>query len=92
MIAVVTVANTSTIVVQENPKGIRQRLYLVNSSDENIDVAPGEVAIVGRGIILFPGGNFTDQPDHDGWIYQGVYTAICVSGGKTMGVTELNRS
>ncbi|GAI13768.1 unnamed protein product, partial [marine sediment metagenome] len=28
--------------------------------------------------------------DAQGWMYQGIYTAICASGGKILSVVELN--
>ena len=92
MIDQVAVGATSTIIIQENRLGIRQRLYLVNNSAEVMSVAPGEVAIAGYGIILVAGGGaFTDEPDRDGYIYQGVYTAICASGAMNISVTEFNK-
>jgi len=35
------------------------------------------------------GGSWVDKPDTRGWMYQGIYTAICASGGKVLTVTEL---
>jgi len=93
MIDEVAVGATSTLIVKANVKRLRQRLYLVNNSAEDMSVAPGSVAIAGYGIILVAGGGaFTDQPDPTGYIYQGVYTAICASGAMDIAVTELNKS
>ena len=93
MIDQVAVGATSTIIVKANRPNLRQRLCLVNNSDEIMSVAPGSVAIAGYGIILLPGGGaFTDQPDPDGFIYQGMYTAICASGAKNISITELNKN
>lgn len=92
MISVVTVGNTSTLIVPENRARLRKRLYLVNNSNEVMSIAPGEVAVATQGIILVAsGGSFSDEADPSGYIYQGPYTAICTSGGKLIAVTELNR-
>lgn len=87
-----TVDSTSTVIVPENEGRIRQRLYLVNNSNEDMYVSPGALAISTQGIPLkASGGAFSDAPDFTGYMYQGPWTAICVSGGKVISVTELNR-
>jgi len=85
------VGATTTVVVQENLKGLRRVLVLCNNSDEDMYVAPGPDAQDTEGIPLVAhGGSWTDKPDAQGKMYQGQYTAICVSGGKILSVTELN--
>ena len=90
MIDAVTIAATSTMVVDINP--YRQKLILVNNSDEDIYVAPHPFAVATMGVpLVSAGGAIVDQPDHDGFIYKGAWTGICTSGGKVLSVTELNR-
>ena len=91
MIDAIVVGTVSTRVLLENTKGIRRLVVLCNKSDEDIYVNPGAPAASTLGIPLSAGGgSWTDKPDTMGWMYQGIYTAICVSGGKTLSVTELN--
>ena len=88
MIKSVSVGATSTAVL--DPDSHRQRVYLVNISNERIDISPGGLAEAGAGISLGAnGGSFTDEPDAKGYIYKGLYTAICASGAKILAVTEL---
>jgi len=68
----------------------RHRVVLCNNSDEDMYACPGDTAIATAGIPLKAGGgNWTDQPDTRGYMYQGIYMAICASGGKLLSVTEL---
>jgi len=85
------VAATSTEVLAENVKGLRRLVVLCNNSDEDMYVCPGAVAQATEGLPLVSlGGSWTDKPDASGWMYQGLYTAICATGGKVLSVTELN--
>ena len=89
MIDAVTIAATSTIVLQQNP--LRERVTLTNNSDEDMYVCPGPAAVATFGFPLkAAGGSVSDQPDTKGWIYRGPYTAICASGGKILSVVEHN--
>ena len=89
MIDVITVAATSTLVLQQNE--LRERVVLTNNSDEDMYVAPGPAAVATAGYPLkAAGGSFSDQPDSRGWIYTGPYMAICASGGKLLSVVEHN--
>lgn len=91
MITAVAVAATSTVVLQENVKGLRRLVVLCNNSDEDMYVNPGPVAADTEGLpLVAAGGAWTDKPDTTGWMYQGIYTAICASGAKILSVTELN--
>ena len=90
MIDVVTIAATSTMVVDANP--LRQKLILGNNSDEDMYVGPHPLAIATQGVPLKSGGGILiDEPDLQGYLYKGAWTAICASGGKLLSVTELNR-
>ena len=90
MIDGVTIAATSTMVVDVNR--FRQKLILVNNSDEDIYVAPHSLAVATYGVpLVAAGGAIVDEPDSTGWIYKGPWMAICASGGKILSVTELNR-
>lgn len=90
MIGAVTVGATSTQILPQSRGARRQRVYLVNNSDQDIYVSPGGLAVSTEGIPLVArGGAYMDQPDSTGYIYQGIYTAICASGGKLISVTEL---
>ncbi|GAI07907.1 unnamed protein product [marine sediment metagenome] len=90
MIDAVTVGATSTLVLSANVRAARRRVVLCNNSDEDMYACPGPVAISTAGIPLKAGGGaWTDQPDTTGYMYQGLYTAICASGGKVLSVTEL---
>lgn len=92
MIDAVTVANTSTIVLEENKRRNRILVVLCNNSDEDMYAAPGAVSISTYGIPLIKGGgSWVDKPDPQGNMYQGLYTAICASGGKVISVVELNK-
>jgi hypothetical protein len=89
MIDKVTVGTSSTEVLPAND--FRQRVMLVNSTDEEISVSLGPAALSGYGIILEPnGGSFVDEPDNENWIFTGPINAICASGGKDLAVTELS--
>ena len=86
-----TIGATSTLALEANSKGIRNLVVLCNNSNEDIYVCPGAAAVQTAGIPLVAyGGSWTDKPDTRGKIYQGIWTAICISGGKVLSVTELN--
>ncbi len=88
----VTVAATSTPVLTGNVKGIRMLVVLCNNSDEDMYVNPGAIAADTEGLpLVAAGGAWTDKPDTRGEMYQGMYSAICASGGKVLSVVELNR-
>ncbi len=87
----VTVGATSTRVLRPNVKEIRRLVVLCNNSNEDIYANPGAVAADTEGLpLVASGGSWTDKPDAQGWMYQGIYTAICASGGKVLSVVELN--
>ena len=66
-------------------------VVLCNNSGEDMYLCPGDTAIDTAGLPLKAyGGAWTDRPDSRGKMYQGIYTAICASGGKVLSVTELN--
>ena len=90
MIDVVTISNASTPIVAANPR--RQKLVLCNNSDEDMYLAPGALAAATQGVpVVSAGGAWIDEPDRDGYLYKGIWTGICASGGKLLSVTELNR-
>ena len=83
-------AASSLALAAVKPGSRRLRVVLCNNSDEDMYVCPGDTAIATAGIPLkAAGGSWSDQPDSIGYIYQGIYTAICASGGKVLSVTEL---
>jgi len=85
-----TVGTTSTEVLAENTRRRRRLVILCNNSDEDIYINMGSPAVVTAGFVLKPnGGSWVDKPDVFGWMYQGIYTAVCASGGKVLSVTEL---
>lgn len=86
-----TIGTSSTLALAaKKPGQTRLRAVLCNNSDEDMYICPGETAIDTAGIPLKAnGGSYTDRPDRTGYIYQGIYTAICASGGKVLSVTEL---
>jgi len=87
-----TVAVTTTEVLSEQKRGRRVLVILCNNSDEDMYVNPGSPAVTTAGIPLKAnGGSWVDKPDVYGLMYQGIYTAICASGGKVLSVTELIR-
>ncbi|MBA7544026.1 hypothetical protein ES705_36372 [subsurface metagenome] len=87
----VTVGATTTPVLKENVKGIRRLVVLCNNSDEDMYANPGAVAADTEGLpLVAAGGSWTDKPDAVGWMYQGMYSAICASGGKVLSIVELN--
>ena len=91
MIDAVTVGAVSTLVLKENVKGLRRLVVLCNNSDEDMYVNPGSVAATTEGLpLLKSGGSWSDKPDYQGWMYQGMYSAICASGGKILSIVELN--
>ena len=82
-----TVGATSTQVAEDNPR--RRRIVLCNNSDEDMYVAPGALAVSTQGMPVNAGGGvWDDGPDNQGYVYTGIYTAVCVSGGKVLSVTE----
>ena len=86
-----TIGATTTLALAASVKGIRNLVVLCNNSDEDIYINPGSAAVQTAGIPLrAQGGSWTDKPDTRGRMYQGIYTAICASGGKVLSVTELN--
>ena len=90
MIDGVTIGAASTMIVDANP--LRQKLILVNNSDEDMYVAPHPIAVATEGIPLRAlGGSVIDQPDTERFLYKGPWMGICASGGKILSVTELNR-
>jgi len=90
MIDAVTVGATTTTVLARNTKGNRRLVVLCNNSNEDMYVNPGPAAYSTFGIpLVASGGSWTDKPDTKGWMYQGIYTGICASGGKVLSVTEL---
>lgn len=89
MIDGVTIAAASTMIVDQNP--YRQKLILVNNSDEDMYVGPHSVIAAGEGVPLVAGGgSVVDEPDRDGFLWKGPWVGICASGGKVLSVTELN--
>jgi len=71
-------------------KGRRILTVLCNNSNEDIYVAPGAISISTYGIpLVASGGSWTERPDNQGRMYQGIWTAICASGGKVLSVVEL---
>ena len=83
----VTVALTTTSVVPA--RFSRKTLILTNASDEDINVAIGAEASLGKGITLKAGGgtyNFDlkeESPRNE------VFNAICTSGGKELTIMEV---
>ncbi len=87
----VIVGATSTPVLAQNVKGLRKLVVLCNNSDEDMYANPGATAADTEGLpLVAAGGSWTDKPDTQGWIYQGMYSAICASGGKVLSIVELN--
>lgn len=90
MIDAVTVGTGSTRILDANVTRLRRRVNFVNNSDEDMYLCPGGLAVATEGICLkAAGGSLSDQPDATGYMYQGVWTAECLSGGKVISVTEL---
>lgn len=80
----VSVANTSTHVVNENLR--RAELTLVNDSDEVIYLAKGRPAASNTGIrINANGGSYVIDKNNP---FFGDIYAICASGGKVLCVQE----
>ena len=82
----VDVANTSTLVIAENPR--RKLLTIVNASDTEMWLRFQSPAIVGRGLFL-SGGGFTLEIGQ-GNLWTGPIYAIHSAGGtKRLSVLEL---
>jgi len=79
------VGATSTVVLNEEPQ--RRRASFVNDSDETIYLSKGG-ASANQGITLKIGGSYEDVPDPSGYIYRGIYSAICASGAKNLSWSE----
>ena len=78
-----TVGVTSTQVVASN--SARKGLVLVNNSTANISLAFGGTAILGNGIVLYPGGVFF----MDEYMFTtSAVTAISTAAGSNLGVQE----
>jgi len=91
MKAKVTVGATSTPILAQNVKGLRRLVVLCNNSDEDMYANPGAISANTEGLpLVAAGGSWTDKPDAQGWMYQGMYSAICASGGKILSIVELN--
>ena len=90
MIGLVVIGTGSTMIVDANPH--RQKLILVNNSDQDMFVAPHSAAFANQGVPLVAlGGSIIDQPDAERYLYKGPWMGICASGGKVLSVTELNK-
>lgn len=86
-----TIATDSSLVLDANP--LRRLVIIANNSDEDIYLSMGAEARLTFGIpVVAQGGVVIDQPDNEAWIYNGIWTAICASGGKILSVTEINRA
>jgi len=82
-----TVGTASSVVLKANM--YRKRVALINDSDTVIYISKSEVAALNRGMRLNAnGGNYTDQPDHDGYIYCGPYSAISSAANKNLAIQE----
>lgn len=64
--ATVTVGTTSVLVADERRPKQRQALILTNTSTAGqiISVNWGGSAVVGRGIVLYPGGTYSESVDN----------------------------
>ncbi len=82
--ATVTVANTSTKVVDANLS--RRHLLLINDSDEVMYVALGKAAVANEGIRINSAGGSYEMVE--GAVYSHTIYAICASGGKKLLVTQ----
>lgn len=88
MRTVVSVTTSSTRVLE--PNRARVLVVLTNNSDTDMYVAPDSSSVLTEGIPLKAnGGSVTDDPDTQGYIYKGIWTAIC-SGTKNLSVVELS--
>ncbi len=78
----VTIGDTSTMALAANAG--RREATFVNDSDETIYLRLGTDAVMNSGIRLNAnGGSYTTT------VYTGIVTAICVSGGKNLCVSEV---
>jgi len=83
----VTVGTASVSVVKANET--RRRIVITNISDTRIDLVKGEVAILNQGIALNAnGGVLVDEPDTDGFMYVGPWSAISSAATKLLAVHE----
>lgn len=66
----------------------RRALTFTNSSINAIWLAKGEVAVIGSGIYLAPGGAAADMIDAYGYLYRGPWAAIAAGAGSNLGIVE----
>jgi hypothetical protein len=83
----VSVGSASTKILSKNER--RGYATITNTSDEAIYVSLGEDAVMGQGVpLLFNGSSLEIGGGGDNF-FDNIY-AICASGGKTLGIMELN--
>jgi len=86
-IDVVSVGNTTTVVLAADPK--REIVFLTNAADERIDVALGTAAIANKGIGLLhtsPQSMLMLDAQHGAMMS---INAICASGTKNLSVQTI---
>jgi hypothetical protein len=77
----VVVGNTSTVILSRADRK-RRRVIFVNISAGDITLAQENPCFLYQNIVLRPNGSVTDEPDPTGYMYQGIWTAICAAGVK----------
>lgn len=88
----VTVGTTATVISieRDNNNGKRASIIIANTSTggESVTVAINEPAVLGSGIVLSPGGVWSDSRDGGYWPTQKQITAIGSGAGAKIAIQE----